>query len=287
MESKEFVPTSRDVAVLRDLWLFRYVTTAQVSRLQFGHVKLAQRRLRVLHARRLVERFRADQALRVGFTTWWYRLSSEGATVIAQAEGLTKASILPPRRRPKTMGFLAHHALTTDFRIWLREGCVAGGTFTYRLIPSYEEVRYGDTRRRRVALSVPGHRRLLIPDSVFSLESGDERALFMLEIDRGTEPLTGRHLSSIERKLEMYRSAFESKAEEHYAALFGHEFIGFRVLCVVPDQKRLVAFLRLAERLDLVPIVWVTQSSVLEAPGDLNLKCWSVDPDGSRHRLTE
>jgi hypothetical protein len=40
--------TARAVAVLRDVWLYRYLTARQVSRLHFGPAKLAQRRLHVL-----------------------------------------------------------------------------------------------------------------------------------------------------------------------------------------------------------------------------------------------
>ena len=279
--------TNRDAALLRDLWLFRYLTTKQISRLHFGHLKIAQRRLRALTARKLVDRFRTVEASQTGFRTWWYRLARRGAEVVCRREDLQVERILPPTRRPRTMGFLAHHGLLSDFRIWLREGCHdSAGEFGYRFIPSYEEVRGG--RGRRVALSVPRHRRLLIPDGVFELERRDRRrALFLLEIDRGTEPLTGKHRSSIVGKFGMYRDAFESRAENRYAQLFDADFSGFRVLCIVPDETRQAGFLRLAAKMDLVPIVWVTTQDVLESRGDLDLACWSTTVDGELHALTE
>ena len=116
-----------------------------------------------------------------------------------------------------------------------------------------------------MALSVEGHSKLLVPDGVFTLEREDDRwALFLLEVDRGTEPLTGRHRSSIEGKFTMYRDGFDARGEERYAALFDAELRGFRILCVVPDEKRRDGFLRLAARMDLEPLVWVSTSSVID-----------------------
>ena len=279
--------TPRDIAILRDLWLLRYLTTKQISRLHFGHLKLAQRRLRVLTARRFVQRFRPAEAAQSGFGIWWYRLAREGAELVADAEDLTAKKVLPPTRHPSTMGFLAHHALLTDFRIWLREACQASaGDFGYRFIPAYEEVR--GERSRRIALSLGGHSRALVPDGVFALKRSDgKQALFVIEVDRGTEPLTGRHRSSITGKFRRYCEAFDSRAEQKYGELLGSNFNGFRILCVVPSERRQAAFLRLAQKTDLEPLVWVTKHSVLESPGRLDTKCWVTSPEEELHSLAE
>ena len=119
-------------------------------------------------------------------------------------KALAPEEIRPPIRPPQGVGYLAHHRLLTDFRIWLREGCAGPeGEFGYQFVPSYEEVRVEGRRRRRVAIEVPGRKRRLVPDGAFTLvRSADGKAaLFLLEIDRGTEPLSGVHPSSIEKKL--------------------------------------------------------------------------------------
>ena len=276
--------TPRDKAVLRDLWLFRYLSTRQISRLHFGHVKLAQRRLRTLAENRLVDRFQPGGARQAGFRTWWYRLANRGARIVAGGEDVRPEDILPPVRRPRSWHFVAHHALVTDFRVWLREG-LNNSEFSAGFIPAYEEVK--GQRRPRIALEVPGHVRLLIPDGVFMLQRGEMRALFMLEVDRGTEPLTGKHKSSITRKLQRYRAAFDARKEEHFEKLFDANFNGFRILCLVPDRQRLEAFLRLAARMDLTPLVWVTTSSLVEETGDLDQRCWAITIDDPPHALTE
>lgn len=270
--------TPRDLAVLRDVWLYRYVTSAQVSRLHFGHLKLAQRRLRLLVERRLLVRFRAEPS-RVGFGEWWYRLAQGGAPLVDAGATL-------PTRVPRSLGFLAHHALVTDARIWLREACARSG-FGYGFVPSYDEVRESGRRRARIALSVVGHQRLLVPDGAFTVERDGRCALFLLEADRGTEPLTGRHPSAIERKFVLYRDAFEARAEEHYARLLGQAVEGFRVVCLVPSVARRDGFLRLAERLDLAPLVWVGLNELVRAPGDLSARCWASAPGGPLRALVE
>jgi hypothetical protein len=187
------------------------------------------------------------------------------------------------------MRFLDHHSMTVDFRIWLREGCEdSRGRFGYRFIPSYEEVREKGMRRRRVVFDIPRLKSHLVPDGVFVLETSDKRSsLFVLEIDRGTEPLTGSHPSAIERKLLLYRAGFESNSDAVYERLFGVEFSGFRVLCLVPDSRRADGFLKLANRCDLQPLVWVGLDEVVEDRGDLNKKWWRVAIGEPLRALTE
>lgn len=279
--------TPRDRRVLRDLWLLRYLTTAQVARLHFGHHKLAQRRLRRLAGLGLVDPFQAEGAARAGFHAYTYRLTAAGARIVAAEAGMAPRDISAPVRPPRGRGYLAHHALLTDFRIWLREGCAASGEFGTAFIPAYEETRAEGRRRRRVAVTPPGEG-VLVPDGVFCLERSDGRAaLFCLELDRGTEPLTGRHPNAIERKLARYRAAYELRAEEQYGPLFGHAFTGFRILCLVPDEGRAAGFLKLAERLAMAPLVWVANSEVVQKTGSLDVLCWRNQSVGGDHALTE
>ena len=281
--------TERDRRILRDIWLYRYLRTPQITRLHFGSQKLAQRRMRRLVDSGVVERFRADDAVRAGFRTWCFRLSRKGARVVASDEGLPSRGVIPSSRAPRRMRFLDHHSMTVDFRIWLREGCEdSRGRFGYRFIPSYEEVREKGMRRRRVVFDIPRLKSHLVPDGVFVLETSDKRSsLFVLEIDRGTEPLTGSHPSAIERKLLLYRVGYESNSDAAYERLFGVKFSGFRVLCLVPDSHRADGFLKLARRCDLQPLVWVGLDQVVRERGDLSKKWWQTEEDGSLRSLME
>ena len=273
--------TTRDHLVLMDLSTYRYITVAQIARLRFGHRKLAERRMRRLNALRVVDRFQPCTAPRTGFHEWIYRLSPSGAQIVAADKSVPAEGVKPPVRSPRGSDYLAHHRELTDFRIWLHEGCRdSAGAFAVDFIPAYEEHRIDGRRHRRVGLEIPSVDRAIIPDAVFCLHRRDGRAaLFMLEIDRGTEPLSGGHPNAISRKLDRYRRAFEAGAEASVATVFGHEFKGFRILFVVPDGHRANAVLRLAERAELDPLVWVTTHDAVAISGDLGAPIWQ---DGHR-----
>jgi len=281
--------TNRDQDLLRDTWLHRYLTAKQILRLHFTHLKVAQRRLRKLHKACYLDRFRPATATKKGFRTWWYRLGRLGAKLVAEHQGQSAGDVMPPSRTPTSMGFLAHHGLVTDFRIWLREACQDQEGFGYEFVPSYEEVRRKGRRRRRIALQVPDERRLLIPDGAFTLQHQptEKAVLFMLEADRGTEPLTGRHRSAIEKKLAMYAAVYDSHGEDAYQTLFSHDFEGFRVLCIVPNPSRRDAFLRLSKDADLAPLVWTATQEFLEEPGNLDAQIWRAAPRGEGRALSE
>lgn len=274
--------TTRDLQLLEDIWRYRYVTSRQVTRLHFGNHKVAQRRLRALTTAGLLQRFHPSDSLRAGFHAWWYRLARAGARYVSNAGHLPLAAVLPPTRAPRTLAFLAHHALVTDFRLWLGEACASAPGFAHRFLAC--EAPRGEGSR--VALPLQSGR-VVLPDGAFVLTRADRCALFVLEADRGTEPLSGRHPSSIARKLAAYQEAYDTRAEAHLAALVQASVCGFRVLFVVPDRERQERIVALAEHLDLAPLVWVTTHHVLQERGRLDLACWAVRPTDRLHALSE
>ena len=274
----------RDLVILRDLWLFRYLTAAQVSRLHVGHLKIAQRRLRKLATLALVTRFRLPSTGPLGDQRFIYCLSRSGARHVAAAEGLATKDLLVPFHVPRAPGYLAHHEALTDARIWIREACEAQG-FAYRFVPAYEEVRQNGHQRRRVALQVGAAQ--FIPDGVFTIDhSNGSSALFVLEIDRGTEPLHRAAGSSVHGKLVLFREAFDEGLTA-YAELFDHAFKGARLLWVVPDEKRRGAVLDLATSGDLSTLVWVIVSEEMARRGSLSAPVWTVSGREGLHALDE
>ena len=279
----------RDHLVLADLAAYRYLTASQIARLRFGHIKLAQRRLRRLVDLQVVERFQSHRLGRLGFREWTYRLSPTGAAVAAEQLGLPLNAVKPPIREPRGESYLAHHRDLTDFRIWLDEGRrQSAGVFEVRLVPGYEEHRVDGRRQRRVAIPRQAGRGGVVPDAVFSLTRNDGRsALFMVEIDRGTEALTGGRSNTIEAKLRRYGEVFDAKAEATFSTMFDREFDGFRVLFVVPDQRRVAATLRIAVDVGFDPLVWVAVKRDFASPGDLAAQIWQDRPAGGGRALIE
>ncbi len=266
--------TDRDRSILRDVWLFRYATTEQLARLHFSNLKVAQRRLRKLADGGLLDRFSPRESSKAGFHPWWYRLGRPGARALSVDVGLPVDHLLPPKRSPQSNQFLDHHREVNDFRVWLRRAVSATeGRFRCRFVPEYSEVE--DVVNPVAVRTNSG--KTVNPDGAFCLERVDGRsALFLLEVDRGTEPLEGRHPNSIIRKLGGYRSMFDEEADGHYADMFGKPFRGFRVLFVVPDSKRGEAIRKCSTRAELEPLVWTCRSELLASGAELVEPVWSV-----------
>ena len=280
--------TERDRGILRDLWLYRYLDSSQIRRLHFSNAQTARRRLRKLLGLQVVSRFKPSDLDRTGFREWTYRLSARGARIVANEHRLKLEQVRPPIRSPNGTRYMAHHRGVTDFRIWLREGCATSqGQFSYEFLPSYDEIRVRGRRRRRISMDLPG-RRVLIPDGVFLLSRAQGcSALFALELDRGTEPMSGSHPNAVSRKLARYRVAFDRRSESTYDRFFSLPFSGFRILCVVPGEPRRQAFLKAADRSDIAPLVWTTVSSSTSSAGDLDAAVWAVAGSDRFHALSE
>ena len=268
--------TARDHLVLHNVGCYRYLTSAQVARLHFRTHKGAHRRLRHLAAAGFLHRFRAAEATRAGFQSWWYCLSRAGARIASTGASL----LVVPTRHPRSLWFLIHHASVTDFRLWLHEAWAGMVGFSYDYLPSHA----GGKGHPALPLGADG---LLFPDGAFSLTKGERTALFFLETDRGTEPLTGKHPSAITRKVTAYRRAFDTQAEAHLVGFLPAAVSGFRILWVVPDAARQARLVELAQQRDLSPLVWVATARLTQERGRLDTKAWTVTKPDDLHALSE
>jgi hypothetical protein len=87
----------------------------------------------------------------------------------------------------------------------------------------------------------------VVPDLVFGLQFSDgSRRCFMVEVDRGTMPITRANItqSSFERKMRAYLAAH---AEGRHMQQFGWKT--FRVLVVTTDEQRVRSMLGALRRL--------------------------------------
>ena len=272
--------TDRDRKIIRDIWLFRYSNAEQLCRLHFSSIKVAQRRLRKLSEAGYIDRFSPRRGQREGFHPWWYRLGRKGAELLVPDLGRPAKDLMPPKRTPRGLRFLDHHSGVIDFRVWLRLGVRAtAGEFRCRFVPEYEELA-GDGNRISIGLSTGA---VVRPDGAVCLERRDGRAaLLILELDRGTEPLSGRPENSITSKLRRYRLLFDSSADRHYWQLFSRQFRAFRCLFVVTDATRAEGVRRCAEAARLDPLIWIAVATEVSRSLDLNDPIWET---GSGRRL--
>lgn len=93
--------------------------------------------------------------------------------------------------------------------------------------------------RNAAALPVPVGGRQLIPDQLFALKYPDCYRAFLLEFDRGTEPLrSAKHCKSLQRSIKLYREMFVTEAHRRYFGLRANTL----VLWVFDAPRRMARF---------------------------------------------
>jgi hypothetical protein len=142
------------------------------------------------------------------------------------------AYVYYPRERHLPRGYraVAHGLAVTEFRIrfltWLHSSKEFSGRFLYptQINPS---LRLG-----------------LVPDGLFLIEKNRKRLLYFLEVDLGTESLTG-NTYALAGKLAPYAAYFDAR---HYVEdlYWLGRFKGFRVVFVFDARRRLDNFQRVA-----------------------------------------
>jgi hypothetical protein len=243
----------RDVALLQDLWHYRWLTTGQLELLRGsdpdpGHRFVSRltltRRLKLLFHHRYVQRI--ARPLAKGSLEPVYILDGEGAKALRRRHGEIdgrRVAARSPSQQPKPAA-LEHLLAVNQFRVSLtvacRERASRGSTRAedssqdvpalVRLLnwKSSDEVKFAIQRTER------GERTrtvTLIPDGFFTLRSRGQRQFFFLEVDLGSEP----------------KKTLVDKCRSYYAYWQGGGFaddfslpqqVGFRVLFVAPSAKR-------------------------------------------------
>jgi Replication-relaxation len=236
--------TARDLALLEDVWRFRFLTTSQIEASRrcdpkeenrFVSRLTLTRRLKLLFHHRYLRRI--ARPLAQGSREPVYLLDNEGARVLSRTYG--EVTSIPPSRLPGTVAL--DHLLDI---VQMRLSLMAAGTESdgYALL----EWLPGERARFRVALEEPGRKKqsvTVIPDGAAIVRLGGHRHYAFVEMDRGTEPQR-----TIAAKGRAYLAYWESGGfAEDFNVPVG---LGFRVLFVAPTLKRAQTILRAVGSLD-------------------------------------
>lgn len=238
--------TARDIAMLRSLLQFRFLTSRQIALLDGGSPQNVQRCLKALWENKLVDRPRAQLVRHIadGDTHLVYALGRRGARLLAELDGsdIGRLNWTAKNTEAGTV-FISHAIGVADVIIPLVVGCRAEGAprlidqpeLTAALPPSAARSRNPFLWK---ATALIGHRReelAQVPDRVLAVETKDgARRSFALELDTGSMPVNAFSLkrSSIRRKLISYLEGWHAKEHErlHLPRL--------RVLFVTSSQAR-------------------------------------------------
>jgi len=233
--------TIRDVALLLDIYKYRYLSIPQVESLHFPSLRTAYRRLQALTNLGYLKAFTVPHIPgRV------FYLDKPGAEVVAGELQIPFEQLEWHRsmKAPKDYYFLRHFLAINDFRILLTKACQESPIILRGFIPEYfgQKQVGGNVKkyiRDRVCdVTNSAYSYSHTPDGVFALEKDGKPALFFLEIDRGTEKVNDP-TEGLMKAMVFYLNYWEGKHYSRYQENFNLHFSTFRTLFITTAGERI------------------------------------------------
>jgi hypothetical protein len=251
--------TEDDVLIVRQLALYRFLRSTHIASLVGRSLDRTNDRLMRLFHSGYIDRPRAqlDYYPAAGSAPMVYALGDRGARLLAERGTRIDAAERSRKNNESGRAFIEHQLEIVDFHVTLEQAARRQGGL--RIIQPEEIVASSPEQTRamrnplglRVGVGHNGstHEIGLIPDLIFGLmfPHGGRRC-FMVEIDRGTMPISRSDLrqTSIERKMRAYLAAEAAKQHQLH---FGWKT--FRVLVVTTDNQRLRSMQETVRRLQV------------------------------------
>ncbi len=287
------VITERDLAVVLDVYKYRYVTAAQIQRLHFPSLQTTYRRLRALVELGYFKTFAVPN-----IPERLYHLSQSGAELVAAQLNVEVADLKwsQTSHAPKDYYFLRHFLKAGDFRIALKLACRESDIRLLGFIPEYygEKTRGGSPVKYIkdfvCDIADASVKMNHTPDGVFALMKNQVPALFFLEIDRGTEVISNADkgvLKSVRFYLNYLASGGYSRYQEDFQC---SPFKGFRTLIVTTSMTRIDNIRREISRLSFADkakkLIWLTIDTEVSETSLFQPIWQSADlTDGARYRI--
>jgi len=245
-EPPTFRLTDDDVEIIRQVARHRLMRSTHIAALVGRSLDRTNDRLMRLFHAGYVDRPRAQlDRFPTGSAHYIYALADRGARLICERDGICGNTEWSRKNREAGRPFIEHQIEIVNFQVALQHAVAQRSDV--KLIPA-EEMNTAASRQPMQASRAPfalraklTHRGVVrevgvVPDIVFGLELPDSsRRNFMVEIDRGTMPVTrsDRDQTSFERKMRVYLAAHAAKQHERQ---FGWK--NFRVLTITTDRQR-------------------------------------------------
>lgn len=243
--------TDRDLEIIRLIYRHRFLRSSHILRLVQGSPQQVLRRLQLLFHHGYLERPRAqlDYFHRAGSEPLVYGLGNKGAGVLR----LDVPENLNWKNQSVGRLFLNHAVLASDIMVALELACRSRSDV--RLLDTGQlpllENRFERDELFRWRVTLERRQQIgVIPDRTFALEFTQPKkspALFFLEADRGTMPVTRQNTSrtSFQRKLHAYHATWK---QDLHKTRFG--FHRFRVLTVTTSAERMQSMIDACNELD-------------------------------------
>ncbi|MDO8552879.1 MAG: replication-relaxation family protein [bacterium] len=222
----------RDIALLRDVWEFRFLNTEQLLSLHTGGVRNIKQRLSLLYQHGYLDRPAIQKTANLTSSHIIYSLGRKGAETLAKNAEEREGILRRVRENEHTLPLIAHSQMISQFRVCLM--------LALKKRPDVELTRWVQGYDLKKVLSQRGGNPPLVPDAFFVLETAAAKYPCFLEADRATEN-EPRFLS----KLKMY---WRHNREESFKNTIG--ISNFRVLTITPNEGRARNLCRVAKDAD-------------------------------------
>ncbi|MDO8728902.1 MAG: replication-relaxation family protein [bacterium] len=210
----------RDIALLRDVWEFRFLNTEQILGLHDGSRRNLRGRLNLLFQHGYLDRPTVQKSARLATSHIVYSLGRKGAEVLAKNAEEREGIFRRVRENVHTLPLIAHSLMISQFRVCLMLALKPHGDIKL--------TRWVQGNDLKSALSRRGANPPLVADAFFVLETPTHKYPCFLEADRAT--MTQERFVS---KLKMY---WRHNREESFKDTLGVSH--FRVLTITPHEKR-------------------------------------------------
>jgi len=242
--------TKSDQSLLTALANCRVLTIKQFAVLGNQHPNAIRRRLKTLRDMGLITATtRKSNALK-GRPEQIIHITDEGFALVADTNN--------DQRQPKPIGstIIEHQILQNWAYVQLQV-----------LARQREDLTVD--YRCPCSIALGPHAGRLIPDAAFTMSHGKKSLLFLLEVDRGTEPIgsTQHDRASIDGKCRDYVDSFHRETYRQLEPVFNATFKGFRVLFLCNTSQRMQDICRFLIQAGNLDFCWVADEHHLLEEG--------------------
>ena len=241
--------TTRDMEIIKSVFNFGCLTTSQICLLLDWHIKICQRRLRLLHKEDYLRKILLP-------------ISGQGRSPYVHYIGQRAADQLNIEpTKPRVNYQLTHSMKNADLLIQVSIS-FKGSDITCQILPEH-------------LIRTSGHTEL-IPDGVFMLKRQGKQALFIIENDSNTEIIKSPGFNEdIENKIIRYQELFRNNDTRFFENYFESEFNRFRLLFIVSNFQRLSSISKIIKEHDSDGFIWLTTLNNFNKKG-VNQNIWLV-----------
>jgi hypothetical protein len=239
--------TDDDIVIIRHLARYRFLRSTHIAALIGRSLDRTNDRLSRLFHAGYVDRPRAqlDYYPTSGSAPIAYALADRGARLLIERYGIAFANVEWSRKNRRAgRPFIEHQLECIDFWVALQTATPDHSVQLIHqdeLVAGFPDINRGRrnplTLRARLSNTGVAQEVGVVPDLAFGLAFPDgSRRCFLVEIDRGTMPVTRADFrqTSFAKKMRVYLTAYAAKQHERR---FGWK--AFRVLVVTTDGNRL------------------------------------------------